>query len=475
MTSVKRRLIDNVAKLSKQREDGVIRQLRRIVHFGKYVVPTRDHRDQLARLEWAIDNNHPAVELIRRMIAGCNEKYLSSIARLFVEHGWEGYRRRSKLEAEYGVGLPSFIVISPLARCNLKCIGCYAGSYGEREPYLTYEEMERLLDESRDWGSRFTVISGGEPMMFWKKIPGDTRGLRDLFEQYDDTVFLMYTNGTLIDDEVAADMAELGNVSPAISVEGFAAETDARRGEGVFDSVVAAMDRLREHEVLFGASVTYTSRNYEVVSSDEFIDFLIDRGCIYAWYFMYIPVGREPDLGLMVTPEQRRVMCQTTWRWVTTKPIFVADFWNSGVFTKGCIAAGRSAGYLHVTHRGDITPCVFMMYSAHNIHDTDSPTPLLDAVRSDFFAKIREGQKQRQHNPLAPCQIVDHPEVLKYAVETTDAHDTQEGQRILTDLHEKVAERARQWSEIADELWTRSGAYVGFRKSYSDNGWLPPG
>ena len=147
MTSVKRRLIDNVARLSKQHEDGIIRQLRHVVHFGKYVVPTRDHREQLARLEWAIDNNHPAVDLIRRMVAGCNEKYLSSIARLFVEHGWEGYRRRSKLEAEYGVGLPSFIVISPLARCNLKCIGCYAGSYGEREPFLTYEEMERLLDE----------------------------------------------------------------------------------------------------------------------------------------------------------------------------------------------------------------------------------------------------------------------------------------------------------------------------------------
>ncbi|MGD9497236.1 MAG: radical SAM/SPASM domain-containing protein [Armatimonadota bacterium] len=474
MVDIKHRLIDGVVRLTED-EQRFLSRLRTVARIGKFVAPAPGHRHQLRLLEWAIDHDHAAIQLVRRIVHNCNRNYLRSIAGLFVEHGWEGYRQRRRMEALHKVGIPSFIVISPLARCNLNCVGCYAGAYGDREPFLSYQDMTRLIDETRTWGSRFVTISGGEPTIFWDKIPGDTRGLRDLFAQYSDMTFLMYTNGTLIDDEMAADMAELGNVAPGISVEGFRAETDGRRGEGVFDRIVAAMDVLRSRGVLFGASVTYTSQNWETVASEQFIDFLLDSGCIFAWYFMYVPVGRAPDLSLMVTPEQRRAMCQTTWRWLTTRPIFVADFWNSGVLTKGCIAAGRSAGYLHVTHRGDICPCVFMLYSAHNLHDTDSPTPLLDAVKSDFFAQIREGQRERQHNPLAPCQIVDHPEVLKCAVESTGARDTQEGQRILGDLHEEVARRAAQWNEIADELWTRSGVYTGFRETYRDGGWLPPG
>lgn len=474
MIDLKSRIIDGVARLSAD-DRRLIGGLRTIARVGKYVAPTYGHRRQLERLEWAIDHDHPAIELVRRIVQSGNEKYLRHLAGLFVNHAWEGYRQRVRLEKQLGHSLPGFIVISPLARCNLRCVGCYAGAYGDREPFLSYADMERLLEEVRGWGSRFVVISGGEPTMFWRSIPGDERGLRDLFGQYEDMLFLMYTNGTLIDDTMAAEMAELGNVSPGISIEGFREQTDARRGEGTFDRIMSAMAALRGHRVLFGASVTYTSRNVDTVSSEDFVNLLIEQGCIYAWYFMYVPVGRDPDLSLMVTPEQRRHMCMTAWRWMNTKPIFIADFWNSGALTHGCIAAGRSAGYLHVTHRGDICPCVFMMYSNYNLHDTDSETPLLDAIRSDFFRYLREGQQQKQNNPLAPCQIVDHPEVLKEAVERSGARSTQEGQTILDELHPQLCERAQQWRQIADELWTTSGAWVGLREAYSDDGWLLPG
>ncbi|MEA3403380.1 MAG: radical SAM protein [Armatimonadota bacterium] len=475
MIDLKTRIIDGVAKLSRD-EERFVEELRRVSRLGKYVAPNYEYRRLLRMLEEAIEEDRPAIRLIRRMIEGCNEKYRRSLAALFVEHSWEGGRRRDRLEEELGVTVPSFIVISPLAACNLHCVGCYAGAYGDREPHLSYRDIERLLDEARSWGSRFAVLSGGEPTLFWDRIPGEDRGLRELCAQYDDMLFLMYTNGTLIDGTMSAEMADLGNVTPAISIEGFREQTDARRGEGTFDRVMNAMARLRANRVAFGASVTYTTQNWETVTSDEFLDLLIEAGCLYAWYFMYIPVGRDPDLSLTVTPEQRRVVAETTYRWLTSEPIFVADFWNSGPMAHGCIAGGRSGGYLHITHRGDICPCVFMMYSDINIHETDSDTPLMDAVRSDFFSHIREGQREKQNNPLAPCQIVDHPEVLKSAVEACGARDTQHRQRILTDLHEEIAARAAQWQEIADEMWTESGTYAGYAEIYEeDDGWLSPG
>jgi MoaA/NifB/PqqE/SkfB family radical SAM enzyme len=324
-------------------------------------------------------------------------------------------------------------------------------------------------------GSRFLTISGGEPTLLWERIPGEDRGLREIFADYPDTMFLMYTNGTLIDEEMAAEMAELGNISPAISLEGFREQTDARRGEGAYDRIVAAMRTLREQRVLFGASVTYTAGNWEIVSSDAFIDHLIELGCLHAWYFMYVPVGRDPDLSLVVTPGQRDVIARKTWQWLLTRPIFVADFWNSGPLTKGCMAAGAPSGYLHITHRGDICPCVFMMYSKHNLHEMETDTPLLEALQSDFFEAIRAGQRTSQDNPLAPCQIVDHPQTLRDAVEGCGARSTQEGQRILDGLAPEVAERAAQWRELALERWTCSGDYRNFADAYDEDGWLPPG
>ncbi len=55
----------------------------------------------------------------------------------------------------------------------------------------------------------------------------------------------MYTNGTLIDDKLAARLARAGNLAPAISLEGWRERIDARRGEGVFSQAIEAMDRLR--------------------------------------------------------------------------------------------------------------------------------------------------------------------------------------------------------------------------------------
>lgn len=474
MRSLQERIVDQAVQLS-QDSDRLVSRLKTIARIGKYVAPQSGYRRQLQKLEYAINNDHASIELIRRIAEDTNPRSLRALANLFLDHTWSGYTKRKEFQKEHGVFPPSFIVISPLAACNLKCVGCYAGAYGHNQPSLSYEDMEGLIEEIRDWGSRFIVLSGGEPTLFWNSISGGDRGIKDLCAQYDDTAFLMYTNGTLIDGTMAEEIAELGNITPAISVEGFRKETDARRGDGVYEEVMGAMGRLHDKGALFGASVTYTTHNVDTVTSDEFADMLIDRGCIYAWYFMYVPVGRKPDLSLMISPQQRRKVAKTTWKWLNTRPLFVADFWNSGPLTKGCIAAGRPNGYMHVTHRGDICPCVFMMYSAHNIHEMDSDTPLMDAIKSDFFKKIRRGQREKQNNPLAPCQIVDHPEVLKYAVESTEAETTQEGQTILTDLHCQVADRAREWSEIADDLWLNTDDYSGLAAEYEQEGWKVPG
>ena len=129
-----------------------------------------------------------------------------------------------------------------------------------------------------------------------------------LAEKHNKCMFYAFTNGTLIDEEFCKDMQRLGNISLALSVEGFEEVNDSRRGSGCFEKVMHAMDLLKEHGLIFGTSICYTSKNYKTVTSDEFLDMLIDKGVRYAWYFHYMPVGNEAATDLLLTPDEQEAV-----------------------------------------------------------------------------------------------------------------------------------------------------------------------
>ncbi|NMC11848.1 MAG: radical SAM protein [Chloroflexi bacterium] len=141
-----------------------------------------------------------------------------------------------KFKEQFGFNPPSFLVISPTRACNLHCVGCYADSDTQVQS-LDWDLVDKLITDAHDlWGVQFITISGGEPLTYHSR--GKT--ILDLVEKHKDTLFMMYTNGTLITPEVARRIASLGNLVPAVSMEGWRERTDARRGKGVFDKAVAA-------------------------------------------------------------------------------------------------------------------------------------------------------------------------------------------------------------------------------------------
>jgi MoaA/NifB/PqqE/SkfB family radical SAM enzyme len=190
----------------------------------------------------------------------------------------------------HGQRPPGLLVISPTKSCNLYCKGCYANA-GKASEKLSWDVFDQLLTQAKEiYGILFIVISGGEPFTY--KDQGKT--LLDMIEKHNDMFFMSYTNGTLIDDATAKRLSELGNFSPAISVEGWREKTDDRRGEGMFDKILAAMANLRKYGVPFGISLTATKYNCEEIFTDEFIDFFFkDQGAAYGWVFHYMPIGRS--------------------------------------------------------------------------------------------------------------------------------------------------------------------------------------
>jgi MoaA/NifB/PqqE/SkfB family radical SAM enzyme len=360
-----------------------------------------------------------------------------------------GAVKRKAFLAANGYLPPYLVVISPTMRCNLKCYGCYAGSYAKND--LDLETVADAIDQAKEMGVYFVVISGGEPFV-WPEI-------YRLFERQSDVFFQVFTNGSLIDQAAARRLSELGNVLPCISVEGFEDRTDARRGKGAFKQIVAAMDALRESGALFGFSATATRQNNEFVVSDEFVDFYRSKGCTIGWYFNYVPIGRAPQLDLMPTPEQRLERRRKLTHLRETRDIVLGDFWNDGPMTGGCIAGGRS--YLHINSNGDVEPCVFTHFALHNIRTHT----LREAIGSDFFRSIRERVPYCQ-NLLRPCLIIDHPALLRQIVAEHGPRPTHPGaDALLKDLKDALDLYAARYGELADEEWYKCHEHQPTRKA----------
>ena len=169
------------------------------------------------------------------------------------EAGLTGFKKVKENREKYGCNVPWVILMDPTSACNLKCTGCWAAEYGH-QLQLSNEELDRIITEAKELGIHFFVLTGGEPMVRKKDI-------LMLAEKHNDCAFHIFTNGTLIDEELCKEVQRLGNLSFALSVEGYAETNDDRRGQGVFEKVMHAMDLMKEHGLLFGTSICYTSKN----------------------------------------------------------------------------------------------------------------------------------------------------------------------------------------------------------------------
>ncbi|MFP4019484.1 MAG: radical SAM/SPASM domain-containing protein [Bacteroidales bacterium] len=396
-----------------------------------------------------------------------SKNVFKNLVNVLVENSFLNRQKYSeKLEEfkeEHGIYPPNFIVLSPTQTCNLNCTGCYASSNAKTLPTLPYHIVDKIVDEVRNkFHSRFITISGGEPFMY--KSEGKT--LLDIFEKYDDIFFLVYTNGTLINKEIADRLGKTGNVTPAISVEGYEQETDQRRGKGTHKKILNAFENLRNAGVPFGISVTATSKNADLLLEDKFYDhYFNEQGATYMWQFQLMPIGRSNQaFDLMVSPEKRVELYKKWEHLITEKKYCVADFWNSGVLVNGCIAYGRKNGYFYIDWNGNITPCVFVPYYVDNIYDLyKNGKSLVDALFSDFMKKGRqwihdygEGHPHNPENWLMPCSIRDHYANFRKNILTENAKgESKEAEEALKDdnYYKKLVEYDNKLEDLTEDLW----------------------
>ncbi|HSV32119.1 MAG TPA: SPASM domain-containing protein, partial [Atribacteraceae bacterium] len=198
----------------------------------------------------------------------------------------------------------------------------------------------------------------------------------------------------------------------------------------------------------------------ELVSSDEYMEFLIGKGCYYGWYFTYVPIGKKPDINLMPTPEQRLLLRSRVHKMRYDKPIFIGDFWNDGPYVGGCLAGGRR--YFHINNVGDVEPCVFCHFTVDNIKDRS----LKEVFSSPFFRAIQLNQPY-DNNLMRPCMLIDVPETLQEVVRKYGARPSHDGaDSLLTTMKDGVEEYSRSFKKLADEIWEKEYKGTVYYKDY---------
>lgn len=289
--------------------------------------------------------------------------------------------RKRAMAEEKGEHIPPFLIASITSQCNLHCAGCYARSNQacvDSEPacQLTAQEWKRIFLESHELGIGFILLAGGEPMIR-KDIITVAGGIPEI-------LFPIFTNGTMINEFYIDLFCKHRNLIPVVSIEGHEEMTDERRGEGVFQKLIDAMERMQKNKLLFGASVTVTTENLKEVTSQEFLHNLQEKGCKVVFYVEFVPVTEEAAELAPGDKEREYMKDRLAQIREEYEAMVFISFPGDEKTSGGCLAAGR--GFFHINSHGGAEPCPFSPYSDINVRDTS----VKEALDSRLFKSLQQ-------------------------------------------------------------------------------------
>ncbi|RLG29151.1 hypothetical protein DRN97_12360 [Methanosarcinales archaeon] len=284
-------------------------------------------------------------------------------------------------------------------KCNLRCKHCYYEAGTPLPEQLSTEESFALIDEIANvFGDKANVtFGGGEPLLrkdiFDLISYGKERGLH----------LVLASNGTLLNEEVAARLKKAGIEEVIIPIDGTQKTHDSIRGAGVFEKAVKGARACKEAGLDLVIDPCIMKQNEK--ETTKIIDIAENLGARQCRFFHYVSMGRGkealPDSELDVTQyaqnlmqlyeEQKRrkrlEICttQASQYWVVLKrkeeeDSFVPDFFYTEI--PGCRAA---IGMLSIKPNGDVVPCPLLEVKGGNVHEMS----LREILNSKVFVELR--------------------------------------------------------------------------------------
>lgn len=341
-----------------------------------------------------------------RLVREVSPRLIWKAAYLWVYKGLRAvgqFRRRQ----QRGELFPPFLFLSLTNACNLRCRGCWITAHG-RPQSLSPEQVDRIIASGKSRGMYFYTLLGGEPLLY--------PDLEGLLRRHSDCYFQIITNGLLVDEGWACRLAELGNVTPLVSLDGLGEENDQRRGQGTSEAILAAMDRLRRRRLFFGAAATVTAANFEQVTADQYVAEMIRRGAMYLWYYVYRPMGPTSPAGWCLDQERMVRLRRRLLELRRRHPILIVDtYWDAE--GRAVCPAAVGLGF-HIGPSGSIEPCPPLSFACEQFSDGAADfARLLES--SQFLRQFQQFVNSRTRG----CVILERPGELAEFLRTSGVQD----------------------------------------------------
>lgn len=368
--------------------------------------------------------------------------------------GWKGMKAVAfhKKRLKKGELYPAFMMISVTDNCNLNCQGCWV-TINNQSKGMDVETLENIIISSKKKGSYFFGLLGGEPLLY--------PHLMDVIGRHPDCYFQLFTNGTLLTDEIAQRLRKLGNVSPLISVEGLQDVSDVRRGaNNVYGRTMTGIESATKNKLFTGVAASICKSNFKDLVNEEFVNSCIKKGIHYLWFYIYRPVGERPTTELALSEEEILQLRQFMVDIRVKAPLLIIDtYWDE----KGqALCPGAIGLSHHINPYGDIEFCPPIQFAGETVGDGSNIANVIE--NSKFIGGLRKGINERTKG----CILLDDPEHLHKMLRDVNAYDSSKRNKSYEELKQMrpCAGHHIPGKEIPEKSWVyrfaKKHSFFGF-------------
>lgn len=274
--------------------------------------------------------------------------------------------------------IPRAITLNYNNVCNFKCDFCFSADENNKylKDALSFETIKDLADQAHELGIWEIVLTGGELLINKKK-------LLQLIESFGPERFQMVliTNGYLLTQEYANELANAGLDCVAVSISGMDEEEHdaSRHVKGAHKQALNALKNAQNAGIAAWPNVIFGHHN---AFSKDLLDLLEHaKENKYSTYLMMaMPFGSFKDSS-MDSEDLKRL------HWIRQNYDCYFDTWDMYDRKKEAITGCWTVNRTYISPLGDVFPCPYIPVKIGNIFEQ----PLKDILDYGFSIKYFGG------------------------------------------------------------------------------------